>query len=246
MWACLKVLCVAAAAVCAASCAAPGAARGAAPGAVLAQIGPPTAPPAGLAALCVRRPDICPTSSAVRRTAAGPQEALFQALLLSERTPAPRRDGVALTAERAALLADVNARINRAMTFTTDAEAVGVDERWSFPLTAPDAPTRAGRVRGDCEDFALEKRAALLAAGWPAEHLSLATAYAPQLGLHAVLIAHTDEGDIALDMLRATPVSVARLGYRWIAAQRGADLLTWRVVRLVGLSEMDVAPRIGA
>ncbi|MEI6871037.1 MAG: transglutaminase-like cysteine peptidase, partial [Verrucomicrobiota bacterium] len=51
----------------------------------------------------------------------------------------------------------VNDRINRAILKRSDRELYGVDENWTLPL-------EAGVNAGDCEDFVLEKRRALLEA----------------------------------------------------------------------------------
>lgn len=54
---------------------------------------------------------------------------------------------------------------------------------------------------GDCEDYALAKRAVLLDLGWNASQLLLAYGDAELDQPHAVLIARTEEGDFVLDNL---------------------------------------------
>jgi predicted transglutaminase-like cysteine proteinase len=71
------------------------------------------------------------------------------------------------TLERHGQLREVNAGVNRDVLFTSDLEQHGVEERWYLPLDC----------RGDCEDFALEKRERLVALGWPRASLTMAFAY---------------------------------------------------------------------
>jgi predicted transglutaminase-like cysteine proteinase len=70
----------------------------------------------------------------------------------------------------------INRQINAAMIGTTDAQAFGRQEFWTMPLSAPDRPRGRSKPLADCEDFALEKRKALIAAGIPEDALYLAVA----------------------------------------------------------------------
>lgn len=94
----------------------------------------------------------------------------------------------------------------------------------------------AGSAFGDCEDYALEKRALLLAAGWPEEAVLLAVARLPEGELHTILIVQTDRGDLVLDNLHAAPQRLASLGYDWVSRQAGADLTQWARVRVALVS----------
>lgn len=58
---------------------------------------------------------------------------------------------------------------------------------------------RADAREGDCEDYALAKRAALLADGWTPSQLLIAVADDAFGSPHAVLIARTSMGDFVLD-----------------------------------------------
>jgi predicted transglutaminase-like cysteine proteinase len=96
------------------------------------------------------------------------------------------------TLERHGQLREVNAGVNRDVLFTSDLEQHGVEERWYLPLDC----------RGDCEDFALEKRERLVALGWPRASLTMAFAYHEvQFFPHAVLLAETTQGTWVLDNL---------------------------------------------
>ena len=65
---------------------------------------------------------------------------------------------VKLNAKLQSQLASVNARVNSRMIAVSDKGA----DKWAV-----------GGKRGDCEDFALTKRAMLIAAGWPSRALSM-------------------------------------------------------------------------
>jgi predicted transglutaminase-like cysteine proteinase len=146
----------------------------------------------------------------------------------TSRPIAPKRE--ALTPEREAELVRTNAAINRAIRQVPDIRNYGQDDVWAMPLTGP---RRTAEPRGDCEDFALEKRAQLLAQGWAMDSLSIAMAISPRVGLHAVLIVHTEGGDIVLDNLYDRPLRLAELDYAWVSLQTGADLRAWYAPRRV-------------
>lgn len=115
----------------------------------------------------------------------------------------------ALTPALWSLISRVNDKVNRDITRRSDIEIYGVLDRWATPLTAGDR-------FGDCEDYVLEKRRALIAAGLPASALAIAVATTSWGETHAVLLVATDKGDYVLDSL--TP---------WILPWRKANL-TWR------------------
>jgi predicted transglutaminase-like cysteine proteinase len=83
---------------------------------------------------------------------------------------------------------------------------------------------------GNCVQFALEKRRALIMLGWPPGALQLATAVTPAKIGHLVLVIDTDEGDWVLDNLRPDVVRWQQLPYRWIARQQGASMEDWVAV----------------
>ena len=108
------------------------------------------------------------------------------------------------------------------MSPATDRALYGVDDSWARPVL-----DGSRRAYGDCEDYALEKRARLIAQGWPPASLAIAVAVAPHIGLHAVLIVQTDRGDLVLDNLSSEPEPIASLDYVWISRQVGPDLSHW-------------------
>ena len=71
----------------------------------------------------------------------------------------------------------------------------------------------AGRF-GDCEDYALAKRSALLQAGWDKTSLGLCICEAFGNG-HCCLWVETDKGSFILDNNYDFPMKPSELPYRW-------------------------------
>jgi predicted transglutaminase-like cysteine proteinase len=122
----------------------------------------------------------------------------------------------ALTPERWRQLNDINVAINTKIKPETDLDQYHLVEYWTYTDTA-----------GDCEDYALDKRRALLGAGWPEEALLLATARNERGEMHAVLIAATDHGDYVLDNATNFVNPWALMPYRWVARQDRMTPLAW-------------------
>ena len=120
-----------------------------------------------------------------------------------------------------ALAQVINGRFNALIRYRTDQAVWGVEERWIRPFS------QFGARVGDCEDYALEKRAALLEAGVPAERLRMAVVWSSATGIHAVLIVRTDDGDFVLDNAVSDVRRVDQTGYDWRSVQSGAHLLAW-------------------
>ena len=184
-----------------------------------------TAPPAGAFELCVQTPEHCglaadesETDKVVVAAEAKSIEPVSVNQVAVETTPETSE----LTDEQILALARlVNLSINAALTYRTDEELWGQPERWVLPIT------QEGLSFGDCEDYALEKRLALLAAGVPADRLRMATAWSRATGDHAVLILRLDGGDFVLDNTTPHIFNVADTAYRWDALQTGDTLLQW-------------------
>ena len=130
--------------------------------------------------------------------------------------PAP----LALTRALRKELTRVNRRINAAISPRPDLQTQGVADRWDLPL-------EEGLTSGDCEDYVLEKRRALIAEGVPAEALSIAVALTRWGELHAVLLVSTDRGELVLDSLSPWVTPWNRTGYRWIERQAPGRTFDW-------------------
>lgn len=131
------------------------------------------------------------------------------------------------TREDLAQINQINRQINRAMIGVTDQVAFGRTEFWTMPLSAPEFNSLRTRPLADCEDFALEKRRALIAAGIPESALYLAVAVSPRTSLHAVLVVATAQGDLVLDNLNDWVVGYQETGYTWVKRQSTTSLLDW-------------------
>lgn len=83
----------------------------------------------------------------------------------------------------------VNTAVNRSTRSIEDRQQYGEVERWAMP-------TRRG---GDCEDYALAKKRALIGKGIDPQRLLIATVLDRSRRPHAVLIVRTDQGDLVLD-----------------------------------------------
>ena len=124
--------------------------------------------------------------------------------------------GVHLDGAHAKELVAVNASVNRRIRQTTDRALYHVADRW---VVNPGA--------GDCEDFALTKKALLIAKGWPSSALLVALATTRAGVDHAVLIARTDSGDLVLDSLRSGILEWTPTLYHWISVQSPTNVWKW-------------------
>ena len=98
----------------------------------------------------------------------------------------------------------INLQVNASVTYKTDLAQFEVPEFWQ----------EAGKY-GDCEDYALAKRNALLQAGWPKDKLGLCVCYTQSGEGHCVLWVGTDKGSFILDNNYDFPMKPSDLPYRW-------------------------------
>lgn len=83
-----------------------------------------------------------------------------------------------------------------------------------------------GASSGDCEDYVLAKRQALIAQGFPPSALRIAYVKTSTGEGHALLVVRTEEGDYVLDNLTSGIRKLATSGYR-VQSMSGADPLVW-------------------
>jgi predicted transglutaminase-like cysteine proteinase len=133
----------------------------------------------------------------------------------------PRNASDAGPADAEQLLARVNSDVNRRVRQQADEELFGEQEHWQAAGSGPDAA-------GDCEDLALQKRDALIQAGFPAARLFLAVVYQHTAGLHTVLVARLDSGDRVLDSRDPRILPWHRTSYRWLRMQQPGAPGVWR------------------
>lgn len=123
----------------------------------------------------------------------------------------------ALTPELWRQLEEVNFLVNRSIRPMDDLRHYGRADYWTIPTDG----------FGDCEDYALTKRKALIAAGVPARALRMAVVKTRQGEGHAVLTVATDHGDFVLDNLSMDVRSFDATGYEWIARQNPDNVFAW-------------------
>ncbi|PIC01785.1 transglutaminase-like cysteine peptidase [Caulobacter sp. X] len=115
--------------------------------------------------------------------------------------------------EQLKLLNQINQAVNRDVKKASDLDLYGQPEYWALPRMVD------GKLYGDCEDYALEKRRQLIAAGVPESALSLAVAVTARGEGHAVLMISLKSGDWVLDNLTPWATPWEDLNYRWVERQ---------------------------
>lgn len=117
----------------------------------------------------------------------------------------------------------INRQVNKAIVYRSDTSEHGKSEVWSRPLAE-------GRSTGDCEDYVLEKRHALIAAGVPMRALSIAVVRTFRGETHAVLLLDTDQGEYVLDSLSSKIQPWKKTGYEWRERQIAGSMTSWAMV----------------
>lgn len=120
------------------------------------------------------------------------------------------------TPQRLRQLVEVNRSVNEAIAPATDLEIYGIKEYWTLPST-----------RGDCEDYALQKRRALIEKGWPVGSLLLTVVRDEKGEGHAVLTARTSQGDFILDNKLEEIRLWYTTPYRFVMRQSYINPRTW-------------------
>ena len=117
------------------------------------------------------------------------------------------------------ILQGVNRQINRAVRRSSDQDAFGQADVWQAAV--------GPRARGDCEDYVLAKRRALIEAGVNPASLSIALVRTRRGEAHAVLLAATEDGEYVLDNLSPWVVRWDAAPYEWLERQAPGSNLTW-------------------
>ena len=126
--------------------------------------------------------------------------------------PATPDGAIRLTASLRGELDRVNDLVNQSMRPVPD----GRRDVW-----------QVGGKRGDCEDFALTKKAKLMEAGLPTSALLIALAVTHWGAQHAVLIVRTDHGDLVLDSLDRRIREWTPTLYKWTEVQSPTETWGW-------------------
>ena len=129
---------------------------------------------------------------------------------------------VSLNSWHWAELKAVQTLVNRQVQPRSDEETTGKSaDMWEYPKSG----------YGDCEDYALAKRQALIARGWPSKALRLVTARTRDNQPHVVLAVSTSDGDFILDNRFQAPQHWEAVDYRWISIQDRENPLRWHAAR---------------
>ncbi len=118
-----------------------------------------------------------------------------------------------------ALVNGVNRDMNRRIRQSSDIRAFGVEDFWQVP--------GGSDPRGDCEDYVLAKRRALIAGGIPATALSIAIVRTVWGESHAVLLLAVDDGEYVLDNLTPWISRRERVNYHWQERQAPGKVFEW-------------------
>jgi predicted transglutaminase-like cysteine proteinase len=122
---------------------------------------------------------------------------------------------VRLTAERWDDLKAVNHNTNAAIVPERNTEGLA-GEKW---LIHP--------ASGDCNDYAVTKRADLLARGWPARALLLSEVVTSWGEHHLILVVRTSAGDLVLDNMTPQIRPWAQAPYQWVRIQTPKNPNYW-------------------
>lgn len=116
-----------------------------------------------------------------------------------------------------ALLNTINKAVNGEIEPITDEEHWRTVERWDYPSDG----------KGDCEDFVLEKRRRLIAAGAPRQALLISVVRDKKGDGHAVLLVKTDHGDYVLDNQDERILPWSETGYGFVKRQSQQNPNRW-------------------
>ncbi len=117
-------------------------------------------------------------------------------------------------------LKQVNAHVNDTVKVQSDISHYGGSDVWAYPADG----------KGDCEDFALEKRRELMQAGWPQSSLLMTVVHLHDGEVHAVLTAVTDQGDYILDELTPSVLPWSQTQYIYVKRQSAANQNDWQLI----------------
>jgi predicted transglutaminase-like cysteine proteinase len=126
-----------------------------------------------------------------------------------------RKRKVAMTPERMEQLRSVTKSVNQSIIPVSEGYAAVVD-RWNLHPAA-----------GDCDDYAVSKRATLISLGWPSSALLLTEITHSARENHLVLTVRTNKGDFVLDNLNNRVGSLRTYQARIERIQSPTDPQLW-------------------
>lgn len=119
----------------------------------------------------------------------------------------------------------INRSANARIAPVTDQAQYRLAEKWALP-------TARG---GDCEDYALFKKAKLIEAGLSPDRLLLAAVLDRQGRSHAVLVLRAEGADLVLDNMTSAVKRWDRTGYTFLRMQDPRDPQRWVAVMAGGV-----------
>ena len=143
--------------------------------------------------------------------------------------PALAPEAIVISKRTRKLLDTINDTVNRRIRPVSDLDHHGTLERWSYPDDG----------KGDCEDYVLEKRRQLIAAGLPRQALLITVVRDLKGDGHSVLTVVTDKGDLVLDNQEPEVMPWAETGYRFVKRQSAEHPDRW-----VSLGGIDTAQSV--
>lgn len=197
-----------------------GPAAAAKPGAVYMPIGAATYPPYGYVDLCARDPADCPAPKDRPQNTLSPTaywQEVFKGVPQDDLKTQDVGAKLHFDADLGRKLDQVNQAVNKRIRPVSEK---ALDDVWTLPL-------EQGRRDGDCEDYVLEKRRALISEGVPAEALSIAIVETRRDQPHAVLLVNTDNGEIVLDNHSPWATPWRAVNYVWLKRQSPYDQSRW-------------------
>jgi len=114
-------------------------------------------------------------------------------------------------------LQEINLIVNHTMVSEDDQPHYGTVEFWTIPEDG----------LGDCEDYVLTKRQALIKLGLPEGALRITVVFAPHFVRHAVLTVVTDQGNFVLDNLHDEIVTWDKTKYTYLERQDPRSASGW-------------------
>ena len=114
------------------------------------------------------------------------------------------------------VIREINSSVNASVAPITDEDLYGKDEVWAYPSDA-----------GDCEDYALLKRRALMEQGFSAADLLMTVLLKPDGEGHAVVTVRTSQGDFILDNLEEEVLLWSKTSYKFLKRQASSNSGRW-------------------
>lgn len=123
---------------------------------------------------------------------------------------------IVLTPQVWDMVSSINFSVNTRITPMSDEDQYGVPDYWTYPVKA-----------GDCEDYALEKKAELVSLGVPAKDLLMTVVLDENGEGHAILTVATDKGDYMLDNRRDEILRWDQTPYKFLKRQSQLNPMQW-------------------